>query len=206
MALKSVEERLRETADSAAIGPADDALPKRSQQRAGVSEMEEAAAKLIERITRLEHQQAELRRANRWLRLVTGGVMLFTGVIVLTGQTSRVPSQTVEAEQFVLRGSDGKVRGAMGIADDGAVGINLNDAKGQTRITVDLAADGSPGLDLYDPSGKMRATLALGPAGTPGLGLYDPSGKLRTSLDVPAPETPGLAFYHRDGKPAWGAP
>ena len=132
MALKSVEERLRETADSAAIGPADDALPKRSQQRAGVSEMEEAAAKLIERITRLEHQQAELRRANRWLRLVTGGVMLFTGVIVLTGQTSRVPSQTVEAEQFVLRGSDGKVRGAMGIADDGAVGINLT-ARGESQ-------------------------------------------------------------------------
>jgi hypothetical protein len=168
--------------------------------------MEERTDKLIERISRLEHHQAELRSANRRLRLVTDALMLFIGAIIFMGQTASVPSRTVEAEQFVLRGSDGRVRGVMGISDDGAVGINLNDIKGQSRITLDLAADGAPGLDLYDPNGKMRATLALGAAGTPGLGLYDASGKLRTSLDVPAHETPGLAFYHRDGKPAWGAP
>ena len=168
--------------------------------------MERSTGELIERITRLEHQQHEFRRANRRLRLMTGALTLCTGALVLMGQVSPVPGRSVEAQQFVLRGSDGKVRGAMGIADDGTVGINLNDLKGQSRITVDLAADGSPGLDLYDQNGKMRATLALGPAGTPGLGFYDPTGKLRTSLDVPAHETPGLAFYHRNGKPAWGVP
>jgi len=168
--------------------------------------MEQPASHLIERITQLEQQQHELRRTNRRLRFVGGALMLFTGAIVIMGQAASPPSRSVEAEQFVLRGSDGKVRGAMGIGDDGAVGINLNDAKGQSRITVDLAADGSPGLDFYDQNGKLRAMLALGPEGTPGLGLYDQSGKLRTSLDVPAHETPGLAFYHRDGKPAWGVP
>jgi hypothetical protein len=109
-------------------------------------------------------------------------------------------------EQFVLLGPDGKVRGAMGITPDGAVGLNLDDVKGQTRITLDVAPNGSPGLDFYDPQGKLRATFALGPTGTPGLGLYDANGKLRTSLDVPAANTPGLAFYHESGKPAWGAP
>ena len=113
---------------------------------------------------------------------------------------------TQTAEQFVLVGPDGKVRGAMGITPDGAVGLNLDDVKGQTRITLDVAPNGSPGLDFYDPQGKLRATFALGPTGTPGLGLYDANGKLRTSLDVPAANTPGLAFYHESGKPAWGAP
>jgi len=47
-------------------------------------------------------------------------------------QTMPAPSQSVEAEQFLLRGSDGKVRGAMGIGGNGTVGINLSDAKGQT--------------------------------------------------------------------------
>jgi hypothetical protein len=168
--------------------------------------MEQPAGELIERITWLEQQQNELRIANRRLRLMMGTLILLTGAIVVMGQTASVPSRSVEAEQFVLRDSDGKVRGAMGIGSDGAVGINLNDVKGQSRITVDLAADGTPGLDFYDQNGKMRATLALASAGTPGLGLYDPSGKLRASLDVPAHETPGLAFYHRDGRPAWGAP
>ncbi len=166
--------------------------------------MEPITDKLIERITRLEHQQVELRRANRRLRMVTGALMLFACAAVLMAETA--PVQSLEAEQFVLRGSDGKVRGAMGVGDNGAVGINLNDDKGQTRIEVDIGPAGSPGVDLYDQTGKLRATLALGPTGTPGLGLYDPSGKLRTSLDVPAAKTPGLAFYNRAGKPAWGAP
>ena len=169
------------------------------------ADMEQATGELIERITRLEHQQAELRSANRRLRLVTGALMLLAGAGFLMGQTS-THNQSVEAEHFVIRDSDGTVRGAMGISDRATAGINLNDAKGRTRITMDLAADGSPGVDLYDQSGKLRATLALGPEGTPGFGLYDPSGKLRTSLDIPAARTPGLAFYHPDGKPAWGAP
>jgi len=168
--------------------------------------MENPARELIERITRLEHQQDALKRANRRWRLTAAALMLFIGPAFLMGETPAAPGRSIEAQQFVLRGADGAIRGVMGIGDDGSVGINLNDVKGRSRITLDLAADGSPGLDFYDQDGKLRTTLALGPAGTPGLGLYDPSGKLRTSLDVPAHQTPGLAFYHRDGKPAWGVP
>jgi hypothetical protein len=168
--------------------------------------MEQSSEELIERLKCLERRQAELQRTNRRLGSVTGAMLLMTGALVLMGQTGTRQPQSLEAEQFVLRGSDGKVRGTMGIAPDGAVGLNLNDVKGQTRITLDLAADGSPGLDFYDRRSKLRATFALGPTGTPGLGLYDDSGKLRTSLDVPAVNTPGLAFYHEGGKPAWGAP
>jgi hypothetical protein len=168
--------------------------------------MEQSSAELIERLECLECRQAELRRANRRLGSVAGAMLLVTGALVLMGQTATTQPQSLQAEEFVLRGRDGKVRGAMGITPDGAVGLNLADIKGQTRITLDITADGLPGLDLYDAQGKMRATLALGPAGTPGLGLYDASGKLRTSLDVPAANTPGLAFYHENGKSAWGAP
>jgi len=159
---------------------------------------------LVERVNCLERKQAELHRTNRRLRSLTGVILLVTGALVVMGQT-RQP-QTIEAEQFVLRSSDGKVRGAIGTMPDGAVGLSLADVKGETRITLDTGADGSPGLDFYDPQGKVRATFALGPTGTPGLGLYDAADKLRTSLDVPAAKTPGLAFYHENGKPAWGAP
>jgi hypothetical protein len=168
--------------------------------------MEQSSGELIERLKYLERKQADLQRTNRRLGSAMGALLLLTGALVLMGQTGTTQPKTLEAEQFVLRGSDGKVRGAMGIAPDGAVGLNLVDVKGQTRMTLDVAADGSPGLDFYDPQGKLRATFALGPTGTPGLGLYDPSGKLRTSLDVPAANIPGLAFYEQGGKPAWGAP
>jgi hypothetical protein len=168
--------------------------------------MEQSSGELIERLKCLERRQTELQRSNRRLGSLTGALLFMTGALVLMAQTGTRQPQSLEAEQFVLRGSDGKVRGAMGITPDGAVGLNLADVKGQTRITLDVAADGSPGLDFYDPQAKLRATFALGPTGTPGLGLYDASGRLRTSLDVPASNTPGLAFYHEGGKPAWGAP
>jgi len=166
--------------------------------------MEQSSVDLTERLKRLERRQAELQRTNRRMGSVMGALILLAGSLILMGET-RQP-QSLDAEQFVLRTSDGKVRGAMGITPDGAVGLNLNDIKGQTRITLDVSADGAPGLDFYGPDGKLRATVALGPTGTPGMGLYDAAGKLRTSLDVPAANTPGLAFYRESGKPAWGAP
>jgi hypothetical protein len=171
-----------------------------------MTNMEQSSAELIERLKCLERKQAELQRTNRRLGSLTGAMLLITGALVLMGQTAMRQPQSLEADQFVLRGIDGKMRGAMGVLPDGAVGFNLTDVKGQTRITLDIAANGAPGLDFYDPQGKLRATFALGPSGTPGFGLYDDTGKLRTSLDVPAPNTPGLAFYKQDGKPGWGAP
>ena len=154
----------------------------------------------------MELQQASLQRSNKRLRLMTGALMLFCGALITMAQTNSAVPETLQAQQFVLRDSGGKVRGAMGVLSDGAVGLNFEDSKGHTRLTVDLAANGTPGLDFFDQDGKLRATLALGPAGEPGVGLYGPNGHLRTSLDVPGNQTPGLAFYHQDGKPAWGAP
>lgn len=168
--------------------------------------MEQSQAELTERLKCLERKQADLQRTNRRLGSITGALILMTGAMLLMGQTTSRQPQSVEAEQFVLLGSDGKVRGAMGITPEGSVGLNFTDDKGRTRITLDIAENGSPGLDFYDPQGKLRATFALGPNGTPGLGLYDDKDKLRTALDVPAAKTPGLAFYHIDGKPSWGAP
>jgi hypothetical protein len=168
--------------------------------------MEQSMNDLVERLSRLELQQANLQRSNKLLRLMTGALMLLCGALITMGQTNSAIPDTLQAQQFVLRDSGGKVRGAIGVTTDGAVGLNFEDPTGHTRMTLDLAANGAPGLDFFDQDGKLRATFALGSAGEPGLGLYGPNGHLRTSLDVPAAQTPGLAFYHQDGKPAWGAP
>jgi hypothetical protein len=167
--------------------------------------MDQSTGELIERLSRLESQQAKLQRSNKHLRMMTGAMLLLCGALFTMAQTSTV-TDTVEAQQFLLRDSNGKLRGSMGVLSDGAVGLNLSDPAGRTRVTVDLASNGTPGVDLYDQDGKIRATMALGDSGQPGVGLYGPDGHLRTSLDVPAKKIPGLAFYKDDGKPAWGAP
>ncbi|HKN13631.1 MAG TPA: hypothetical protein VJX68_10610 [Candidatus Binatus sp.] len=168
--------------------------------------MDESTGELIKRLSRLELQQAKLQRSNKHLRMMTGAMMLLCGALITMAQTSSAVPDTLEAQQFLLRDRTGKLRGAIGVTSDGAVGLNLSDTSGRTRLTLDLAANGTPGLDLYDQDGKVRATMALGDAGEPGFGLYGPNGHLRTSLDVPAAKTPGLAFYKDDGKPAWGVP
>ena len=167
--------------------------------------MDQSTGELIERLSRLESQQAKLQRSNKHLRMMTGAMVLLCGALFTMAQTSTV-TDTVEAQQFLLRDSSGKLRGSMGVLSDGAVGLNLSDPNGRTRVTLDLASNGTPGVDLYDQNGKERATMALGDAGEPGVGLYGPDGHLRTSLDIPAKKIPGLAFYKDDGKPAWGAP
>ena len=168
--------------------------------------MDQSTGDLIKRLSRLEMQQARLQRSNKHLRMMTGAMVLLCGALFTMAETSSPVQDTVEAQQFLLRDSSGKLRGSMGVLSDGAVGLNLSDPSGRTRVTVDLASNGTPGVDLYDQDGKVRATMALGDAGQPGLGLYGPDGHLRTSLDIPAKKTPGLAFYKDDGKPAWGAP
>src|SRR5208337_3546879 len=110
---------------------------------------EPVSERLLDRVRWLEQQQIQLKGAYRRLRLMTGALLLVAGAGVLMGQTAALHKQSLEAQEFVLRGSDGKVRGAMGIADNGATGISLHDSKGVTRITIDLATDGSPGIDLY---------------------------------------------------------
>jgi hypothetical protein len=168
--------------------------------------MDQSTTELIERLSRLERHQAGLQRSNKHLRMMTGALMLICGALFTMAQTSSAVPDTVEAQQFLVRDSGGKLRAALGVTSDGAVGLNLTDPSGRTRLTVDLAANGTPGVDLYDQDGKVRATMALGDDGLPGVGLYGPNGHLRTSLDVPAPKTPGLAFYKNDGGPAWGVP
>ena len=127
---------------------------------------------LIERLGRLETQQAKLQRSNRRLRMMTGAMLLFSSAMVLMAQGTPQILDSVDARQFVLHDSSGKVRAALGMTDDGAVGLNLVDSKDRSRITLDVAANGTPGLDFFDQDGKMRGTFAMGPEGNAGVGLW----------------------------------
>ena len=168
--------------------------------------MERSTDEFSGRLGRLELKLGELQRSNRQLRLMIGALVLTGGALMTMAQAGSGVSESLEARQFVLRDSSGRVRAALGSSPGGAVGLNLDDASGRTVITLDVEDNGSPGLDLYDHTGRRRAIIALARQGTPGVGLYDAQGKLRTSLDVPAADIPGLAFYHENGKPSWGVP
>lgn len=162
---------------------------------------------LARRLAALEQAHDRLLVTHRRIKRIGGASILSLVALTIMGVTSASQQpKSIEAQSFVIRDSKGLVRGAFGIADDGSVGINLNDDSGAPRLTLDVAKNQTPGLDLYDSGGQIRATLALGPHGTPGLGFYNSSGKLRTSLDIPSDKTPGLGFYSNGGKGRFGLP
>jgi hypothetical protein len=167
--------------------------------------MESSEDRIVRQLCRLELKLAELQRSNRRSRQTIGALVLCGGALIAMAQASSGISDSIEARQFVLRDSSGRVRAALGSNPEGAVGLNLDDSSGRTLLTLDVDGSGSPGLDLYDQGGRRRAIVAVSHQGTPGVGLYDSNGRLSTSLDTPAANTPGLAFYN-NGKPSWGVP
>ena len=90
--------------------------------------MEQSTGELIKRLSRLELQQARLQRSNKHLRMMTSALILISGALVTMAQTSSGVPDTLQAQQFLLRDSGGKLRGAMGVTSDGAVGFNLSDS------------------------------------------------------------------------------
>ncbi len=90
--------------------------------------------------------------------------------------------QIVEAEEFVLRDAEGRMRASLGIAED------------------------EPGFAIFNINGKPRAIMAVPPEG-PRLLLSDADGNLRAELAV-GQEGPSLTIYQADGQMAvalsWG--
>jgi hypothetical protein len=102
--------------------------------------------------------------------------------------------KTVEAQSFILRGSDGQTRATLSTLPD-VTALMMTDGKGTPRIFVSIGADGSPSLTMADASGTQRLLLASLPNGAPSLGMYDANKKLRSILGVDPSGTPALSLF-----------
>ena len=119
----------------------------------------------------------------------------------------------VEAEQFVLRASDGRIRAALALRGGQSVGLDLYDADGKARAGLDLSGEGRASLWLAPDETQTSATLTtrglrLGaPDGgtslvaASGMTLLDRSQKSRVALVLRDGDAPALTLFDRDGKP-----
>jgi hypothetical protein len=94
------------------------------------------------RVSRLEQEVSRQRRACRYWRGASLLLLVGMGVGILMGAGSK-QHRVVEAEAFVLRASDGKIRAVLGPASDGPAGYRKGD-----------------GLYFYAPDGRVMAELA----------------------------------------------
>jgi hypothetical protein len=137
--------------------------------------MPEQTTELERIISRLERVETE----NRRLKRVGLSVLVVVGPFLFMGQT-RTP-KTVEAAQFIVKDTSGKVRGALGTFE------------GLTQLSL-YGPEGAQGTHSSAPS----VLVGNGPQG-PYLTFTDANGKTRLNL-IMENDAPGLVLYNRSAE------
>jgi hypothetical protein len=122
-----------------------------------MTSQEKTLEEICERLSNLEKQNRRLKRSG-------AAALIVAASLALLGQTPA--RKTVEANEFILRDSDGRVRARLGTvsANPGAsypkaVQFQLFDPKGTERVDLSDGIGLVPSLSLYDLEGKERASL-----------------------------------------------
>ena len=104
---------------------------------------------ILERIGKLEAQNRRLRRAGV-------AILVLVSAVIFMGQAAPSP-RVVEAQKFVLKDSDGKVRGWMGTIGTGSE-LNLGNVNAQPMMRLIVSSDAS---DLHF-FGSSKSGMNLG--------------------------------------------
>jgi hypothetical protein len=157
---------------------------------------------VVERLDALEADNQRLRRMTTALFLAAGLLVGLCVALVVVAARRGLPgsiASVVESESFIVKDTDGNVRGAWGVADDGAMRLVLQDAAGRAALNLTLLSDGSPGITFTDSAGQSRLVLGLLPDQTTTLVFADQNGRTRTVLGLAPDGSSSLAFADRDG-------
>ena len=144
----------------------------------------------------------KLERQNRHMKQMGVVVLILVAAVLLMGQAS--PPRTVEANEFILRDGNGRVRGRLAMTPDGphfalidmfeneVVAFNVIDDL-ETRLTLrgsvgyrsSISLSNSvrgPHLSMADVGGRNRVLLSIGYEG-PELAFLDLAGNHALSLE-----------------------
>jgi hypothetical protein len=151
------------------------------------------------RVRRLErHLKAE---RIVWVVLVIG----LSSVVVLKGQSVKVPA-TVEAEEFILRDSRGRVHASLSVEGEGS-DFSLYDQNRKNRLSLVVAPDGVPSVWLMDDREVGRAELSLASGIFPYLEFYDhKSAGPKLSMSLSNDGEGHLFIYDKKKGEYWSAP
>ena len=118
-------------------------------------------------------------------------------------------AKVVEAERFVLRDTDGRIRAELGAGEAGSIGLKLYDRQSRCRIELFVAKDGVPGMQLWDENEMPRVILALDRdepyIAAPSLSLTAKGGSAGVLLSVAPDGSPSIDFM-KDRKVFLGIP
>jgi hypothetical protein len=150
---------------------------------------------LSERVARLEQENRRIMAQSKTrARMLIFSAAMGALVLGLGGAKLAEKPKVVEAERFVLRDSQGKMRAEWTLEDGDIVQI-FYDEKGKPRLEMGVAANDSVGLMLLDQEGHPRLDLSLDQDGSAGLAGFDKKSLApRFTLGVEADGLPAQSF------------
>ena len=102
-------------------------------------------------------------------------------------------TEVVRAQRLEVVDAGGKLRGWLGVDDDGSATLSLKSESGKAVAQLRVASDGSPALGGFQRDGaRPRAWLGVSEQGAGGLVLFDREGEPRLDLSVAAAEATPL--------------
>src|SRR5262249_40547023 len=155
---------------------------------------------VLTRVERLERQNRRLKRAAVAVALLALA-FLALGHPRASEAQQKGKTRVVEAERFIVRDADGKMRAALGMSrsvpgmavfDENekqrvglyfsgkSYGLVLNDAQEKALIALETDGKGGAGLTFRE-AGQTRVNLSVGKTGQ-GLEVHDDNGKRRALL------------------------
>jgi hypothetical protein len=140
----------------------------------------------------------------RWLTTVS--LMLTLAFAALLAWQLYPRSRPFEAPGFVLLDSHGRRRAELGLRDDGAPILRLNNQDQRARAALFLRNDGSAILRLADGGGVYRAALTVGADGAPELTLGDPGGRAIVRVGLAPDGSGAIALRDSAHHTIWSAP
>jgi len=128
---------------------------------------------LTDRVEKLERQNRRMKQAGTIILILAAAV-----VLMRQAPTTR----TVEANEFVLRDANGRMR-AMLKADEDLAGLSFFDANEKPRVS--LSVDGETAILAFaDANENLRAGLSVHEGMAAALAFYDANGKVQAGLVV----------------------
>jgi hypothetical protein len=142
-------------------------------------------------LTLLAQRVAQLEKQNRLFKCAGMLLLLLLGSVTLVAAQERGKVQTIEAERFVLKDANGRMRADLGMDKNGGVRFVLYDENEKQRLNAASFNEG-PGLALFDENGAVRFSVSQSNRG-PSLVFNDENQKPRTVMRL-FKEGPGIAF------------
>jgi hypothetical protein len=143
----------------------------------------------------------KLQYAGLVVAAVLGG--WFSGVLQHSPAEAQA-GKTLEAEEFVLKGKDGKVKAKISVDETGSGSVQLFDSEGKLRATLANDSNDNYGLRLnYKWNEKGGAHFTAGRDNDASLAFYNNEYATRLRLYLGMKNDAGMEICRHDGKAAW---